>query len=111
MQQLKGLKGIRRRDHWHFSCLYPEDIQSDYRNTLQVTCRGKYETEGWRIRKDRSRFWAEVAIAPLREEGETGLVPANRDITERKQVEEALRLRDRAIAAASDAILIAGPRN
>lgn len=98
----------------HFSCLYPaEDVQQGLpEHALQVSlAEGRYETEGWRIRKDGTRFWAETAISPLhKEDGNLGwFVKVTRDISERKRVEEALRLRDRAIAAASDAIVLAGP--
>jgi len=98
----------------HYSCLYPaEDIQRGVpEHALQVSlAEGRYESEGWRVRKDGTRFWAEVAISPLRQEdGRLGwFVKVTRDITERKRVENALMLRDRAIAAASDTILIAGP--
>jgi len=98
----------------HFSCLHPAEAveQGLAEQALQAAVtEGRYETEGWRIRKDGSRFWAEVTISPLQDEaGRLGwFVKVTRDITERKRAEEALVLQERAMAAASDTILIAGP--
>jgi PAS domain S-box-containing protein len=54
---------------------------------------GKYETEGWRVRKDGSRFWALVVIDPVRDEAGQiiGFAKVTRDITERRSAQEALR--------------------
>ena len=54
---------------------------------------GGYETEGWRVRKDGSRFWAHVVIDPIRSaDGELiGYAKITRDLTERRDAEEALR--------------------
>jgi signal transduction histidine kinase len=53
---------------------------------------GRFEQEGWRVRKDGGRFWAHVVIDPIRnEEGELiGFAKVTRDITERRQAQEAL---------------------
>lgn len=58
---------------------------------------GKYETEGWRVRKDGGRFWASVVIESVRDErGElVGFAKVTRDITERKSAQEALRESER----------------
>jgi PAS domain S-box-containing protein len=79
----------------HFSCFYPpEDVQSGKpKLELQVAVTdGRYEEEGWRKRKDGSRFWADVVITALRDRAGTlrGFSKITRDVTERKQTEEAL---------------------
>jgi PAS domain S-box-containing protein len=54
---------------------------------------GKYEAEGWRLRKDGSRFWAHVVIDAIRDDTGTlmGFAKITRDMTERRAVEEQLR--------------------
>ncbi len=54
---------------------------------------GKFEAEGWRVRKDGSRFWAHVVIDPIRDEtGELrGFAKITRDLSERATAEETLR--------------------
>ncbi|PIG92976.1 histidine kinase [Gloeocapsopsis sp. IPPAS B-1203] len=79
----------------HFSCFYPEaDWQSGKpQQLLQIAAQeGQVKDEGWRVRKDGSRFWADVAIAALRDEkGLRGFSKVTRDITERKRAEEELQ--------------------
>lgn len=82
----------------HFSRFYtPEDIARRHPwNELEVAAReGRYEEEGWRVKKDGSRFWASVVITALRGEdgGLRGFGKVTRDITERRQ-----RERERAAA-------------
>jgi PAS domain S-box-containing protein len=54
---------------------------------------GKYESEGWRVRKDGTRFWAHVVIDPIYDnEGHMlGYAKVTRDVTDRKHAEDALR--------------------
>jgi PAS domain S-box-containing protein len=80
----------------HFSRFYSEPDKSDGlpRRALDTAQReGKFENEGWRIRKDGSRFWAYVVIDPIRSpSGElVGYAKITRDLTERKAAEDALR--------------------
>jgi PAS domain S-box-containing protein len=58
---------------------------------------GKFEAEGWRVRKDGTHFWAHVVIDPIRSEhGELiGYAKITRDLTERKHAEEALKESER----------------
>ena len=77
----------------HFSKFYiPESIERGWPEyELQVTRReGRFEDEGWRVRKDGSRFWAGVTITALRDKhGVTnGFLKITRDLTARKQAEE-----------------------
>lgn len=56
--------------------------------------RGRFEEEGWRLRKDGSRFWAAATLTVLRDDsGEvTGYAKVTRDFTDRKRAEEAVML-------------------
>lgn len=80
----------------HFSRFYTEeDLAAGVPDKALQTAvtEGKFEAEGWRVRKDGSRFWASVVIDPIRDDhGELiGFSKVTRDITERKQAQEALR--------------------
>ena len=80
----------------HFSTFYPpEAIKSGLpAHELNVAGReGRFEDEGWRIRKDGSRFWANVVITALRgSDGSLiGYAKVTRDLTERRRHEESLR--------------------
>jgi PAS domain S-box-containing protein len=78
-----------------FSRFYtPEDIAADKpgQELRTAVAEGRVEDEGWRLRKDGSRFWANVVItALLDEKGKLlGFSKITRDITERKQTQEDL---------------------
>ena len=80
----------------HFSTFYPqEDVAAGKcERELEVAAReGRFEDEGWRVRKDGSRFWADVVITPLRTPDGVliGFAKVTRDLTERRQAEENLR--------------------
>ncbi|HEU4709679.1 MAG TPA: PAS domain S-box protein [Methylophilaceae bacterium] len=80
----------------HFSVfMTPEDrAQGVADRALQVAAQqGEFESEGWRVRKDGSRFWAHVVIDPIRsDDGELlGFAKITRDITEKKKAQQALR--------------------
>ena len=80
----------------HFSRFYTEEDRAAHlpSRALQIALEeGKFEDEGWRVRKDGSRFWASVVIDPIRDTGGAllGFAKITRDITERKQAAEALR--------------------
>ncbi|MBP2295421.1 PAS domain-containing sensor histidine kinase [Azospirillum rugosum] len=79
----------------HFSCFYTEEDRAAGKPELGLRTalqEGKFETEGWRVRKDGTRFWASVVIDAIRDEaGELiGFAKITRDITERKAAQEAL---------------------
>jgi PAS domain S-box-containing protein len=73
----------------------PEDVESGRPDfELQyATTHGTYEGEGWRLRKDGTRFWASVVLTALRDAfGQlTGYMKITRDISQRKYLEEDLR--------------------
>ncbi|MBU0556410.1 MAG: PAS domain S-box protein [Alphaproteobacteria bacterium] len=80
----------------HFSRFYtPEDIASGLpeRALKTAATQGKFEAEGWRVRKDGTRFWAHVVIDPIRDPtgAVVGYAKITRDLTERKLAEQALR--------------------
>ena len=80
----------------HFSRFYtPEDRERDIpRVALETAEReGSFEAEGWRVRKNGSRFWANVVIDPIRDPtGKlVGFAKVTRDLTERRAAEEELR--------------------
>lgn len=80
----------------HFSVFYPpEDIAAGKPERLLrlAAAEGRCEDEGWRMRKNGTRFWASVVIAAMRDAAGnlTGFSKVTRDLTERRQHEEALR--------------------
>jgi PAS domain S-box-containing protein len=80
----------------HFSHFYTEEdrVRNLPAKVLEIASReGKFEGEGWRLRKDGSRFWAHVVIDPIRDPSGrlTGYAKITRDLTERKAAEDALR--------------------
>jgi len=94
-QRIKGYTAAEAVGQ-HFSIFYPRELvaggfpEFELRTAANT---GRFEDEGWRIRKDGSRFWANVVITALRNErGElTGFAKVTRDLTERREAEEALR--------------------
>lgn len=92
------IKGYRAEEiiGQHFSCFYPhhEVEQGKPAAELQeALLRGRFEDEGWRLRKDGSVFWANVIITPLRDAAGQlyGYGKVTRDLTARRQLEERLR--------------------
>lgn len=92
------IKGYRAEEiiGRHFSKFYPPETRTaDWpQRELELAQRyGRFEDEGWRLRKDGSRFWANVVITTLRDaEGVlTGFAKITRDLTERRNQEERLR--------------------
>lgn len=82
----------------HFQCFHTSKDRKKDKPALKLaiaTAEGRYEDEGWRIRKDGSQFWANIIITALRDEsGELrGFSQVTRDITQQKQAaEEKVRL-------------------
>ena len=81
----------------HFSRFYtPEDLDIGVPNTALETARetGRYESEGWRVRKDGTRFWASVVIDAVRDEDGKliGFAKITRDMSEKRETQ--LRLQE-----------------
>lgn len=92
------LKGFRADEiiGKHFSIFYPrDDIEAKKPDMeLEVASRiGRFEDEGWRIRKDGTRFWANVVITALwdRMGRLRGFAKVTRDFTERREAEDTAR--------------------
>lgn len=92
------IEGYREEEilNSNFSVFYPpEEISKGTpERALQVAkTEGHYEWEGWQVRRDKSRFWAHVIVNALKDERGhlRGYAKSARDISERKQAEEALR--------------------
>ena len=80
----------------HFSIFYPAEAiaAGKPRNELMAAARdGKFEEQGWRVRKDGSTFWANAVLTALRDKtGElVGFSKVTRDLSERRAAEEAVR--------------------
>ncbi len=76
----------------HFSKFYPsEDLEWDKPGMeIEVATRdGRFEDEGWRVRKDGTRFWANVVITAIRDDSGklAGFTKVTRDLTERRKSE------------------------
>jgi PAS domain S-box-containing protein len=78
----------------HFSIFYPEEDLAKPPRELEIAReRGSVEDEGWRVRKDGTRFWANVVITAVRDARGTlrGFAKVTRDITDRRMAEETQR--------------------
>jgi len=80
----------------HFSTFYPEEDKNKHKPERELELarkHGRVEDEGWRIRKDGSRFWANVVITSLYgPEGDlVGFAKVTRDLSHRKEQEDDLR--------------------
>jgi PAS domain S-box-containing protein len=90
----------------HFSIFYPEEALAKGwpdEELRRATAHGRFEDEGWRLRKDGSRFWANVVITALRDEDGVlvGFTKVTRDLTERRRHEEQLRESEQRLALAN----------
>lgn len=88
----------------HFSAFYPpEDIEKEVpkRALAEAAEKGRFEAEGWRMRKDGTRFWASVVIDRITDDSGAiiGFAKVTRDLTERKQAQDELQRVQEQLAA------------
>jgi PAS domain S-box-containing protein len=79
----------------HFSRFYTDEDRASglpFRALQIAATEGRFEQEGWRVRKDGSRFWASVVIDAIRGEGGEllGFAKVTRDVTERREAQQTL---------------------
>lgn len=100
-ERIKGWRSDEILDQ-HFSRFYPPETRGHLPGEMLERARSesRAEDEGWRLRKDGTRFWANVVITALRDEQGRlqGFSKVTRDMTERKRAEEGLK------AARADAV-------
>jgi PAS domain S-box-containing protein len=106
-ERIKGYAPEEVLGH-HFSIFYPPDAieaGTPARGLETAAEVGQHEDEGWRVRKDGSRFWANVVITALRDEGGdlVGFAKVTRDLTERRATQERAIAEARRAAAATAA--------
>jgi len=104
-ERIKGYSAHEIVGH-HFSRFYPpEDVQNGKpeRELQTAIAEGRYEEEGWRIRKDGSKFWGHVVITALRDgTGKLrGFSKITQDVTEQKRAQELLRESEHRLTLAS----------
>lgn len=80
----------------HFSQFYPEEDKRNGKPDWELTVaqkEGRFEDEGWRLKKDGSRFWANVIITAVRNDAGKliGFAKVTRDFTAKMQAQEALQ--------------------
>ncbi|SFH73855.1 PAS domain S-box-containing protein [Bradyrhizobium sp. Gha] len=89
----------------HFSTFYtPEDLEKEVpkKALAEAAENGRFEAEGWRMRKDGTRFWASVVIDRITDESGAivGFAKVTRDLTERKQAQDELqRVQEQLVAS------------
>ena len=94
-ERIKGYRGDEVIGR-HISLFYtPDAVESRHPDHELAIARehGRYEEEGWRVRKDGSRFWANVVITAMHDDAGTlrGFAKVTRDMTDRRLVAEAER--------------------
>ncbi len=107
-EKIKGYKPAEIIGRNYSTFFLPEDVAAG-RPTKELEiaqATGRYEEEGWRVRKDGTRFWANVVVSPLYggQRELIGFAKVTRDLTTRKRAEETARelLRERAARAAAE---------
>ncbi len=108
----EAIKGYRADEILgrHFSCFYTaEAVQSGFpeQELKAAASEGRFEDEGWRVRKGGDRFWASVVVTALhgKDGALIGFGKVTRDLTERKQTEEQLAQQAREIMELSTPVM------
>src|SRR5690606_33243898 len=114
------IKGYTREEilNKNFSIFYtPEDQDRNYPASIleKVKREGKSEEQGWRVRKDGSRFWANVSIFAVYGNGKEliGFSKVTRDLTETKNLEDSLFLTNKELKESEERsrLLISGVKD
>lgn len=113
-QRIKGYRGDEIIGQ-HFRVFYPSEQQASRHpeHELEIAAStGHYEEEGWRIRRDGSRFWANVLITAVRDRDGTllGFAKVTRDITERWEMAQRQERQRVALADANQRLVEANER-
>jgi PAS domain S-box-containing protein len=104
-ERIKGYKGQEIIGK-HFSLFYPDQDKWKPAMELEIaTKEGRFEEEGWRVRKDGSQFWANVVITALRDPKGTlvGFAKVTRDLTERREAQQREVENARRVASSEEA--------
>ncbi|HEY9723050.1 MAG TPA: PAS domain S-box protein, partial [Oscillatoriaceae cyanobacterium] len=83
----------------------PEDRAAGkpQRALAEALAKGHYESEGWRVRKDGTRFWADALLTPIYDNGQlVGFAKITRDLSERKAASDALQAANEELYAANE---------
>ncbi|GAB3505234.1 PAS domain-containing sensor histidine kinase [Pseudoxanthomonas daejeonensis] len=100
-QRIKGYTDAEVIGH-HFSQFYTEDDVrrgEPQRGLATARSEGRFEAEGWRVRKDGSQFRANIVIDPIWQDGELmGFVKVTKDVTERFKAQTRLQEAERTLA-------------
>jgi rsbT co-antagonist protein RsbR len=108
-ERLKQYKAQEIVGH-HVSVFYVEDdVRSGLadRDLANAARLGRYEVEGWRVRKDGSRFWANTILSPIIDEAEgvVGYVSVGRDLSERRAQEQLVQRQQEEILELSTPVI------
>jgi len=107
------LKGYKENEILgkHFSVFYTEEeiLRKEPERNLKITRKeGRHESEGWRVRKDGSRFFADAIFTALYDDNNNfqGFAKITRDITERKKIESEVKQKSEDLAQTNEALVI-----
>ena len=95
----------------HFAVFYPEEDIERGRPACELEAarlQGRFQETGWRLRKDGSRYWAEVIVTPLLDSigNLAGFGKVTRDLTERAAIDEALQQHSLVFSTIGDGVLV-----